>query len=100
MLVKMKDMVGDPIRDKDRLTATSPALHVDRIKTPLFIAQGAKDPRVNINESDQVVDALKKRGVEVEYMVKENEGHGFHNDENKFEFYAAMEQFFTRHLKP
>jgi dipeptidyl aminopeptidase/acylaminoacyl peptidase len=100
MLVKMQDMVGDPVRDKDRLTATSPALHVDRIKTPLFIAQGAKDPRVNINESDQVVDALKKRGVEVEYMVKENEGHGFHNDENKFEFYAAMERFFTKHLKP
>jgi dipeptidyl aminopeptidase/acylaminoacyl peptidase len=100
LLAKMHDMVGDPVRDKERLAATSPALHVDRIKTPLFIAQGAKDPRVNIDESDQVVKALKKRGVEVEYMVKDNEGHGFHNDENKFEFYAAMERFFTRHLKP
>jgi dipeptidyl aminopeptidase/acylaminoacyl peptidase len=100
LLAKMHDMVGDPERDKERLAATSPALHVDRIKTPLFIAQGAKDPRVNIDESDQVVKALKKRGVEVEYMVKDNEGHGFHNDENKFEFYAAMEQFFTKHLKP
>ncbi|MFJ1299516.1 alpha/beta hydrolase family protein [Pseudomonadota bacterium AL_CKDN230030165-1A_HGKHYDSX7] len=100
MLEKMQDMVGDPERDRERLTATSPALHVDRITTPLFIAQGAKDPRVNKAESDQVVEALKKRGVEVEYMVKDNEGHGFHNDENKFEFYEAMEKFLTTHLKP
>ncbi|EWM48996.1 alpha/beta hydrolase fold family protein [Bordetella holmesii 70147] len=100
MLAKMQDMVGDPERDKARLTATSPALHVDRIKTPLFIAQGAKDPRVNKAESDQVVQALRARGVEVEYMVKDNEGHGFHNEENKFEFYSAMEKFFVDHLKP
>ncbi|CAJ49646.1 alpha/beta hydrolase family protein [Bordetella avium] len=100
MLAKMQDMVGDPVQDKDRLTATSPALHVDRIKTPLFIAQGAKDPRVNKAESDQVVEALRRRGVEVEYMVKDNEGHGFHNEENKFEFYDAMEKFFVQHLKP
>ena len=91
MLAKMQDMVGDPVRDKDRLAATSPALHADRIKTPLFVAQGAKDPRVNKDESDQMVKALKARGVNVEYMVKDNEGHGFHNDENKFEFYEAME---------
>ena len=44
--------------------------------------------------------ALKARGVEVEYMVKDNEGHGFHNDENKFEFYEAMERFLAEHLKP
>ncbi|MFU1929718.1 alpha/beta hydrolase family protein [Bordetella hinzii] len=100
MLEKMQDMVGDPVRDKERLAATSPALHADRIKTPLFIAQGAKDPRVNKAESDQIVEALRRRGVDVEYMVKENEGHGFHNEENKFEFYAAMEKFFVEHLKP
>jgi dipeptidyl aminopeptidase/acylaminoacyl peptidase len=99
LLEKMQDMVGHPDKDKDRLAATSPALHVDRIRTPLFIAQGAKDPRVNKAESDQVVEALRARGVEVQYMVKDNEGHGFHNDENKFEFYEAMEKFFTRHLK-
>jgi dipeptidyl aminopeptidase/acylaminoacyl peptidase len=100
MLEKMRDMVGDPVRDKERLAATSPALHADRIKTPLFVAQGARDPRVNKAESDQMVDALRKRGVEVEYMVKDNEGHGFHNDENKFEFYAAMEAFLKKYLKP
>ena len=100
MLDKMQDMVGHPERDHDRLAATSPALHADKIKTPLFIAQGAKDPRVNKDESDQMVKALKARGIEVEYMVKDNEGHGFHNDENKFEFYEAMEKFLTEHLKP
>ncbi|MDR0225209.1 MAG: S9 family peptidase [Burkholderiaceae bacterium] len=100
MLDKMYDMVGDPQRDRERLAATSPALHADQIRTPLFIAQGAQDPRVAKDESDQVVKALRERGVDVEYMVKDNEGHGFHNDENKFEFYEAMEQFLVRHLKP
>ena len=100
MLEKMQAMVGDPEMDKARLEATSPALLADRITTPLFVAQGAQDPRVNKAESDQMVDALRKRGVEVEYMVKDNEGHGFHNDENKFEFYEAMERFLAQHLKP
>lgn len=100
MLEKMHAMVGHPEKDKERLTATSPALQADRIRTPLFIAQGARDPRVNKAESDQVVEALKKRGIDVQYMVKDNEGHGFQNEENRFEFYAAMEAFFAKHLKP
>ena len=99
MLATMHAMVGHPEKDKERLTATSPALNTERIKTPLFIAQGARDPRVNKAESDQVVDALRKRGVEVQYMVKENEGHGFRNEENQFEFYDAMEAFLAKHLK-
>jgi len=53
---------------------------------------------VNIQESDQIVEALKKRGIEVEYMVKENEGHGFRNEENRFDFYRAMEKFLGKHL--
>ena len=93
------EMVGHPEKDKELLTATSPALHADNIKTPLFIAQGAKDPRVNKAESDQMVEALKKRGVVVEYMVKDNEGHGFANEENRFEFYEAMEKFLATNLK-
>ena len=99
-LAMMHEMVGDPVKDKELLAASSPALHVDRIKTPLFIAQGANDPRVNKAESDQVVAALKARGVEVEYLVKDNEGHGFHNEENRLEFYAAMEKFLALHLQP
>lgn len=99
-LEMMYEMVGDPVKDKAMLTEFSPAFHVDRIRTPLFIAQGANDPRVNKAESDQVVTALKKRGVAVEYMVKNNEGHGFHNEENRLEFYTAMEKFLALHLKP
>ena len=97
-LTMMHEMVGDPEKDKALLTASSPVFHLDRIKTPLFVAQGANDPRVNKNESDQMVEGLKKRGIEVEYMVKANEGHGFHNEENRFDFYGAMEGFFTKHL--
>jgi dipeptidyl aminopeptidase/acylaminoacyl peptidase len=95
----MYEMVGHPENDKELLTATSPVFHVDKIKTPLMVVQGAKDPRVNINESDQIVEALRKHGVEVQYMVKENEGHGFMNQENKFEFYRAMETFWAQHLQ-
>ena len=94
------EMVGDPEKDKDLLAAASPVMHADKIKTPLFVAQGAQDPRVNKNESDQMVEALKKRGVDVEYMVKDNEGHGFHNEENRFAFYEAMEKFLDQHLHP
>src|SRR5438477_6508005 len=93
-------MVGDPVKDKELLESESPVMHVDQIKTPLFVAQGAQDPRVNKAESDQMVASLRKRGVTVEYMVKENEGHGFHNEENKFEFYGAMEKFLDQHLHP
>ena len=64
------------------------------------MAQGARDPRVNKAESDQIVQALRARGVDVEYMVKDNEGHGFANEENRFEFYGAMERFLAKHLKP
>jgi len=97
-LAMMYEMVGNPETETDLLKAASPVFHVDKIKCPLFVAQGAKDPRVNINESNQIVEALRKRGVTVEYMVKENEGHGFHNEENQFEFYRAMETFLKKHL--
>lgn len=98
MLEMMYEQVGDPEKDKEMMEKYSPALHADKIKAPLFIAQGANDPRVNKAESDQMVEALRCRGVEVEYMVKENEGHGFHNQENRFDFYRAMEKFLSRHL--
>jgi dipeptidyl aminopeptidase/acylaminoacyl peptidase len=99
---QMYAMVGNPDdpKDRERLAATSPVLHAERIKTPLLVAQGAKDPRVNKGESDQMVEALKKRGVDVQYLVKDNEGHGFHNEENRFEFYTAMEAFLGQHLRP
>ncbi|MBV5338095.1 MAG: S9 family peptidase [Deltaproteobacteria bacterium] len=97
-LKMMHEMVGDPDQDTKLLNAASPVFHVDKIKAPLFIAQGANDPRVNKDESDQMVEALRKRGVVVQYMVKDNEGHGFHNEENQFDFYGAMEAFFRKYL--
>jgi dipeptidyl aminopeptidase/acylaminoacyl peptidase len=97
-LEMMQEMVGHPERDKDLLTSASPVFHVDNIQAPLFVIQGAKDPRVNIDESNQIVAALKNRGIDVPYLVKENEGHGFHNEENKFEVYEEMEKFLEKHL--
>jgi dipeptidyl aminopeptidase/acylaminoacyl peptidase len=99
-LEMMYEMVGHPEKDKEWLEEHSPALNAEKIRKPLLVAQGAKDPRVNINESNQIVEALKKRGVEVKYIVKENEGHGFQNEENRFDFYEAMESFLETHLKP
>lgn len=95
----MYEMVGNPDIDIELMKEASPVFHVDKMKAPLFIAQGRMDPRVNVNESDQMVEALKKRGIEVPYMVKDNEGHGFRNEENRFEFYEEMEKFLERHLK-
>lgn len=92
------EMVGHPEKEKELLKNASPVFHADKITAPLFVAQGAKDPRVKKAESDQIVEALKKRGVDVPYLVKENEGHGFRNEENRFDFYKQMEAFLDRHM--
>lgn len=94
----MYEMVGHPENDKEMLASASPLLHVENIKVPLFIAQGANDPRVKKTESDQIVEALEARGIEVPYMVKDNEGHGFYNEENQFDFYREMEKFLEKYL--
>jgi dipeptidyl aminopeptidase/acylaminoacyl peptidase len=93
------EMLGDPVKDRALLEEISPVFHADNIRIPLLVAQGANDPRVKKAESDQIVEAVKKAGKDVVYMVKENEGHGFHNEENRIDFYRAMEDFFRRHLK-
>ncbi|MCP1136873.1 prolyl oligopeptidase family serine peptidase [Paenibacillus polysaccharolyticus] len=92
------ERVGDPEKDKELLTAISPLFHVDQMKAPLFVVQGANDPRVKQAESDQIVEALRKRGVDVPYMLKMNEGHGFANVENQLDLYRAIEKFLNRHL--
>lgn len=99
-LDKIYEMIGNPKKDSLLFVAASPVFHVDKIKTPLLIAQGANDPRVNKAESDQMVEALKKRGINVEYIVKNDEGHGFHNQDNQYDFYGAMEKFLAKYLKP
>ena len=92
------DRIGDPETDYEDLVAYSPVNHADKIVTPLFVAQGANDPRVKKTESDQIVEALRARGIEVDYMVKENEGHGFMNSENQFDFYNKMIDFLAKYL--
>ncbi|MDC0948945.1 S9 family peptidase [Gammaproteobacteria bacterium] len=99
LLEMMHEQVGDPESDREMLEAYSPALNADRITTPLFVVQGANDPRVNIDESDQIVRNLRDREIDVPYMVRYDEGHGFAKEENRFAFYRAMLGFFARHLK-
>jgi dipeptidyl aminopeptidase/acylaminoacyl peptidase len=85
--------------EKKLIEEVSPALNVDKITKPLLVVQGANDPRVNINESDQIVQNLRERGVDVPYLVKYDEGHGFGREENRIEFYQLMMGFFAKHLK-
>ncbi|ANF52176.1 peptidase S9 [Chryseobacterium glaciei] len=76
----------------------SPVFQIDKIKKPLFVVQGANDPRVNINESDQIVKALRNKGFEVPYMVKYDEGHGFGKEKNRIELYKSMLGFFAENF--
>ncbi len=101
-LPELHDMIGDPGRadDRARLAAASPALHLDRVVAPLLVAQGGRDPRVPAAGTDALVAALRKRGVEVEYLLREDEGHGFRDEENQLAFYAAMAEFLDAHLHP
>ena len=94
-------MVGNPnTNDSIMMKANSPVFHTDKIKAALFVAQGANDPRVVQAEADQMVEAIEKNGVKIQYMLKENEGHGFRNEENRFDFYNAMTIFLEENLKP
>lgn len=89
---------NDPA-DIEIMKQVSPALNVDKITKPLFVVQGANDPRVKIDESDQVVTNLRSRGFDVPYMVKYDEGHGFGHEGNRIELYKCMMGFFAKHLK-
>jgi dipeptidyl aminopeptidase/acylaminoacyl peptidase len=97
-LETMYEMVGNPETEHEMLVNASPVFHVDKIQAPLMVVQGAKDPRVNINESNQIVEALRNRGIDVPYIVEEEEGHGFRNEENRFKVYEAMEKFLEKHV--
>ncbi|AVF48568.1 S9 family peptidase [Elizabethkingia anophelis] len=76
----------------------SPVFQIDKIKKPLFVVQGANDPRVNINESDQIVKGLRAKGFDVPYMVKYDEGHGFGKELNRIELYTYMLGFFAKNF--
>lgn len=90
--------VGNPGEDEEFLKSRSPLFFVDQIKIPILIAQGANDPRVKQSESEQIVAAMSKNGIEHQYMLFPDEGHGFAKPENKMKFYAAAEKFLAQHL--
>lgn len=94
----MKGWLGDIDEDRDFLTERSPITYVDQIKAPLMVVQGAKDPRVVKAESDQMVERLRSLGREVEYLVFEDEGHGFTKRVNQLKGYSTMADFLIRHL--
>ncbi len=90
--------IGHPEEDAEMLKERSPLSHIDKIKAPLYIVQGANDPRVPVAESIQIRDALKEAGKTVEYMEFPDEGHGFARPENRLKFFAAAEKFLADHL--
>jgi len=91
--------IGDPATDKENLRAISPLFHTDKITKPLIVLQGKNDPRVIKPESDEIVDAVKKKGGIVEYVVFDNEGHGFTKKANEIRGYKAVLDFLDKYLK-
>ncbi len=91
--------MGNPESDKDNLRAISPLFHADKIRKPLIVLQGANDPRVIKPESDEIVEAVKKNNGVVEYVVFDNEGHGFTKKANEIRGYKAVLDFLDRYLK-
>ncbi len=85
-------------QEKAIMEEVSPVYQIDKINKPLFVVQGANDPRVNIDESDQIVSALRAKGFDVPYMVKYDEGHGFGKEENRIALYESMMGFYAKHL--
>jgi dipeptidyl aminopeptidase/acylaminoacyl peptidase len=91
--------IGDPVKDRDFLIATSPLFHAKEIKKPMIVIQGANDPRVIKAESDDIVAAVKKNNVPVDYVVFDDEGHGFSKKKNTLEAYERILAFLDKHLK-
>jgi len=98
MIAQFHNRVGNPETEEDFLWERSPLSRVHEVSIPLLIAQGANDPRVKQAESEQFVAALRERGIDHEYLLFEDEGHGFAKPENRMRFYAAMESFLATHL--
>jgi dipeptidyl aminopeptidase/acylaminoacyl peptidase len=90
--------VGNPETDQEFLWSRSPLSRASDIRIPLLIAQGANDPRVKQAESEQIVAALQAAGIDYEYMLFPDEGHGFAKPQNRLKFYAAAERFLAKHL--
>ena len=94
----MHTKVGNPETERDMLWERSPLSKVDSIRIPVLVAQGKNDPRVKVAEAEQIVGALAEKGIDHEYLLFEDEGHGLAKPENRERFYAATEQFLALHL--
>lgn len=97
-LATFHQRVGNPDTEEEFLKSRSPLFKVDQIQIPMLIAQGANDPRVKQAEAEQVVEAMKSKGIDYEYMLFPDEGHGFAKPENRIKFYTAAERFLAQHL--
>lgn len=93
----MDRWVGDPVRDKERFIKDSPVTYLDGMTKPMLVIQGAKDPRVVKEESDQIVEKLKQAGRTVDYLVLDDEGHGFSKKENEIRVYETMLDFLEQY---
>jgi len=90
--------IGNPDTEEEFLKSRSPLFKVDEIKIPILIAQGANDPRVKQAEAEQIVEAMEKKGIEYQYLLFPDEGHGFTKPENRLKFYATAERFLSKYL--
>jgi dipeptidyl aminopeptidase/acylaminoacyl peptidase len=98
MKKRMLLQVGDVENDEAFNRKISPLFHAGNIRVPLIVAQGANDPRVNIREADQIVKAMRDKGLPVTYVVYTDEGHGFARPENRLDFYGRVDEFLAKHL--
>jgi dipeptidyl aminopeptidase/acylaminoacyl peptidase len=94
----VRQMFGDPDTDAEDLRWRSPVTYADQITAPLLVVQGANDPRVPKAESDQIVERVRAKGVEVSYLVFDNEGHGFTNRSNDIKANSMVAEFLVDHL--
>ncbi|HEX6446359.1 MAG TPA: S9 family peptidase [Streptosporangiales bacterium] len=98
MITLFHKRMGDPATDEAMLKDRSPLNHADRIRVPVLVAQGANDPRVKQAEAEQIVEALRRNGIDHEYLLFDDEGHGLAKPANRERFFAAAERFLARHL--
>ena len=90
--------IGDVDNDEEFNKKISPLFHIDNIKAPLLIGQGANDPRVKQAEADQIAFSMQEKGIPVEYVLYPDEGHGWARPENRIDFNGRAELFLAKHL--
>jgi dipeptidyl aminopeptidase/acylaminoacyl peptidase len=98
IVAQFHERVGNPATEADLLWERSPLSKVDQIRIPILVAQGANDPRVKQAESEQIVNAMRDKGIDHVYLLFGDEGHGFAKPENRMKFFKTAEQFLSKHM--